>query len=96
VTQRTPETAVRIAVGASRGSITGLALRQSLDLMAVGIVIGTAAAWAITRAPGKLVRVDMVTLAAVAALLALVGAAATLVPAWRAARVDPVAALRME
>jgi len=75
-------------------------LRRSLSLMAVGVVIGGAGALAITRVmSGLLYEVrptDATTFATSVLVLAILAVAASLVPAWRATRVDPLIALRAE
>jgi putative ABC transport system permease protein len=100
VVERTREIGVRAALGASRGMIVGLVLRQGMALTALGVVIGLAAAIAASPAIAALLfgvsRLDPITYASVIALLAGVAALACLVPAWRAARVDPVTTLRSE
>jgi predicted permease len=100
VTQRTPEMGVRLALGAERGAVLRLVLRQGLSLALIGTVIGLAAALGVAR---LLVRVmpgarpgDPLALAAVALLLLGVALAATYVPARRASRVDPTVALRYD
>jgi putative ABC transport system permease protein len=100
VTQRTREIGVRVALGAAPGDVVGLIVRQGLTLVTIGLAIGLAGALGATQAmKGLLFGVepfDPMTFGAVAAVLASVGAAASLLPAWRAARVDPVRALRGE
>jgi putative ABC transport system permease protein len=75
-------------------------LRRALVLMAVGVAIGTAGALALARVmAGLLYEVrptDAATFAGAALLLALLAVAASLIPAWRATRVDPLVALRTE
>ena len=96
--QRTTEIGVRIALGAEPSSIFRLLLKEGLRLVAMGCVLGMAAAFAAVR----LVRaqlfgveaLDPLTFATVCATLVLVGAAACLLPAWRAMRIDPIIALR--
>jgi len=98
VKQRTAEIGVRMALGASRGKVMGMVLRQGAGLALAGLVLGLAGALALTRLiAGWLYGVspvDAATLATVAGLLFGVSLAASAIPAWRAARIDPVAALR--
>lgn len=100
VTQRTRELGVRLALGATPAAlVTGL-LRHGAMLTAIGVVIGLAGAYAATRSiatllPGTKAN-DPWTLAAAAALMLGVGCVAALIPARRAARVDPLIALRAE
>jgi predicted permease len=98
VTERVPEIGLRVALGATRWSILGMVLRQGLALAAIGIAIGLAGAAALTRLLTSVVygvsTLDPVTFAAVPLILALVAALASLVPARRAAAVDPVVTLR--
>jgi predicted permease len=100
VARRTREIGIRAAMGASTGRIVILILRQSVRLVAIGIVIGIPGAVAAIRALSGIVfglpPVDLVSLSAAAALLAAVGAAASFVPAWRAAHLSPVQALRVQ
>src|SRR5205823_2852443 len=101
VAQRTPEIAVRVALGATRLAVAGLLLRQSALLVFAGMAAGLGASAAVARLlaslTGQVNPLDGITLMAVADLLAAVGAAAaTLVPAYRAMRIDPVSALRAE
>lgn len=100
VAQRAPEIAVRVALGASRMAVAGMLLRQSALLILGGTAVGMAASAAVARllasVTGQAGALDGVTLIGVAALLAAVGAAATLAPAYRALRIDPVSALRSE
>jgi putative ABC transport system permease protein len=100
VTERLREIGVRAALGASRGSIRALILRQGMTLTAIGVAIGLAAAVAASRALVTLLfgvtRVDPPTYLGVVALLLGVSAVACWLPAWRAARVDPSITLRAE
>jgi ABC-type antimicrobial peptide transport system permease subunit len=100
VTQRTHEIGVRLAVGARAGDVVRLVARRALLLTIAGVIAGTAAAVMITRVlESMLFNVrpnDGGTFVAVTALLFFVAAAASFVPAIRAARVDPVIALRYE
>ena len=100
VTQRTREIGVRMAIGASAGAVVRLVLASALRTVGVGLCLGTVAA----LAGGRLIASqlygvsarDPLTLAAIAALLAVVALAASGIPALRAARIDPMAALRAE
>jgi predicted permease len=100
VSRRTRELGMRMALGATPGGIARLVVRDGLATTAVGLVLGLAAAVALTRylesvlydvRPG-----DPLTYAGVAALLLLTALAATWLPAWRATRVDPLEAIRAE
>jgi putative ABC transport system permease protein len=100
VTERTREIGVRSALGASRADILALVIRQAMTLTGIGVMIGIAGAIAASRALISLLfgvsRLDPITYCGVIALLAAVAALAAWMPAWRAARVDPVRALRAE
>ena len=100
VSQTTHDMGVRMALGARSGDIVGLVVRQGMTLAAIGIVMGFAGALALTRLMSSLLfgvsTTDVVTFSAVPAILASVALAATVIPAVRAARVDPMAALRVE
>jgi predicted permease len=100
VTQSTHDIGVRVALGARPGSIIGLVVRQGMELAAIGIVLGLAGALALTRVMAGLLfgvgATDPLTFCAVGALLAAVAFAATVIPAGRATRVDPMIALRDE
>jgi predicted permease len=98
VAQRTAEIGLRIALGARRGDVMGWVLRRGLALTVGGIAIGLAGAAALTRFLRELLfgvePLDGLTLTVVIAVLLVVAVAASSVPAWRAARVDPLEALR--
>jgi predicted lysophospholipase L1 biosynthesis ABC-type transport system permease subunit len=98
VSLRTRELAVRLALGASRAVVVGQVVRQGLVLAGTGIAGGVAVALLATRALDSLLfgvaRTDAATYLAVVGALLAVAVAATWIPAWRAARVDPIRALR--
>lgn len=100
VTQRRQEIGIRLAIGAQRQDIIGMILGGGFRLVALGVAIGLAAAFALGRLlQSQLYGVsayDPVTFAGTAGLLAVVALAACLVPAWRATRVDPLVALRAD
>ncbi|MFZ0798482.1 MAG: ABC transporter permease [Terriglobales bacterium] len=100
VTERTREIGVRVAVGATRGDILSLIIRQGMTLTATGIVIGLCGAVVASHALVTLLfgvsRLDAVTYVGVIALLAGMSLIACGIPAWRAAQVDPVITLRAE
>jgi predicted permease len=100
VTQRTQEIGVRMALGARPSQVSWLILRQGLVQLAIGLLLGTAGALA--AAPvlqTLLVQIkpsDPVTLAGIAVVFGIVTVCACLIPAQRATRLDPIAALRIE
>ena len=100
VNQRTPEIGVRVALGASTMSVIRLVLSQGLLQLAIGLALGLGGAFAITRAIKSLLLqvspTDPVTFGAVALVLVLASTLACLIPARRAAKIDPVIALRYE
>jgi putative ABC transport system permease protein len=100
VVQRTREIGVRLALGAQPGQVVGAVVGQGLGLACVGVGLGLAGAWGATRVlTGLLFEVtptDPATLGAGALLLTVVTAVASYLPARRAARIDPVAALRAD
>jgi putative ABC transport system permease protein len=100
VAQRTNEIGIRMALGARVTDVLTLVFKQGLKLVLIGEVIGLAGAFALTRLiRGLLFGVtptDYTTFIAVAVVLALVAVLATLIPARRAAKVDPLVALRYE
>jgi ABC-type antimicrobial peptide transport system permease subunit len=99
VAQRTQEVGIRCALGAERSDILWLVLRQGLVLAVSGVAIGIGGALALTRVvKGFLFGVsatDPATFAGIALLFVAVALTASLIPAWRAARIDPAEALRV-
>jgi putative ABC transport system permease protein len=100
VAQRIPEIGVRLALGATPAQVGRLIVGQGLGLVAAGVVLGIVGAVAAARLlEGLLFSVsatDPVIYSALAALLLLIAAAACYIPARRAMRIDPIAALRAE
>ncbi len=100
VARRTNEIGIRMALGAGRGRVIGMILRETGVMIAIGMAAGIAAAAASTRLVAAqlygLTAMDPETVAGAAALLAFVALLAAYIPAARAAGVNPVAALRHE
>jgi ABC-type lipoprotein release transport system permease subunit len=100
VAQRRREIGVRMALGARPVQVLGQVLRQAASVVAAGLAVGIACALVLTRFLGSLVwgipARDPATFLGVALVLGLVAAAASILPARRAVRVDPVEALRDE
>jgi predicted permease len=100
VNRRTREVGIRIALGAQRSDVLFLILRNAAVLVASGLVIGLACTWAATRTLKSFLfgvsEHDPVTVVLVCALLIVCGLMAALVPARRAASIDPMQALRTE
>jgi macrolide transport system ATP-binding/permease protein len=100
VAQRTPEIGMRMALGATRGNIVSLVLKQGLGMTLAGIGVGLAGALAMTRVFKSLLvgvsATDGVSFAGTTLLLVVVALAAAYLPARRAARIDPLQALRNE
>jgi predicted permease len=100
VSQGTREIGIRLALGATGREIVGLVLRHGLTMAVIGIAVGFAGAAGLTRLMRSLIfgvePVDTATYAAVGVLLGVIAIIATLLPALRASRVDPVVSLRQE
>ena len=100
VNQRTNELGIRMALGATSADVVAMVLRQGMSIIVIGLAIGLAAIFMI----GRLVEAmlydtsprDPIALGATVALLAIVAVAACFIPARRAAKVDPMVALRTE
>jgi putative ABC transport system permease protein len=97
VSQQTTEIGVRIALGATTSDVLWLVFRRALIFTAIGVGIGTTGALAVTRLMSSLLygirATDGITFFAAALALALLAFAASLIPAWRATRIDPLEAL---
>jgi putative ABC transport system permease protein len=100
VTQRTREIGIRMALGANRRDVLWLVLKQGMTLAVFGVATGLVAAFGLTRLLSKMLfgiaPNDPATFAAVSLLLALVAALACMIPARRAASIEPMQALRSE
>jgi putative ABC transport system permease protein len=100
VSRRTNEIGIRVALGASRGDVLLLVVRQAMLLALIGSAIGIAGALSLSRLMARQLYgvqpTDSITFISVAALLMIVSLAASYLPARRAMRVEPMAALRYE
>ena len=97
---RKNEIGIRMALGASRPTIIGVILRQTLYLVAMGIALGIALALALSRGAASLLfglqPNDPLTVVGAAGFLMVIALVASFIPAWRASRLDPSIALRYE
>jgi len=100
VSRRTREIGVRLALGAQRHTVVRMVMRDALRVVSFGLALGLPAAWLLARVLSNLMfdvsPRDPLTFAAVIGVIAAVGVAASLTPAWRASRVEPVVALRVD
>ncbi|HEX4021865.1 MAG TPA: ABC transporter permease [Acidobacteriaceae bacterium] len=100
VSQRTRDIGVQIALGAQRGDILKLIMKQAFRLLGVGIALGIFGAYFATRIVRSFLygvdQHDLITIAGVSILLATVGILASYIPARRAANIEPIEALRAE
>jgi len=100
VSERRREIGIRMALGASARGVRSLVLRQGLSVAVVGTAVGLATAAAVTRLLATFLfgvrPIDPGTFAAVSAFMLIVAAVASVVPAGRAAAVDPLLALQVD
>jgi putative ABC transport system permease protein len=103
VSQRTQEIGIRMALGANRGNVLKMVLRQGMVLTVIGVALGLIAAYVLTKYLESLTSMlfgveprDPFTFGVIAGLLTLVALVACFVPARRATKIDPLVALRYE
>ena len=100
ISRRTSEIGIRMALGAGRGRVIGMILRETGVMIVIGVVGGVAATFGITRLIAArlygVTAMDPMTIAAAVGVLVAVAVIAGYIPAARAARVNPVRALRHE
>lgn len=100
VTQRSREVGIRMALGAARADVLRMILGQGLRFAGIGVAIGLALSVAVTRLMTKLLfgvsPLDAPVIAGVAVMLGLVAVSASLAPAWRASRINPIRAIRWD
>jgi putative ABC transport system permease protein len=100
VSRRTREIGIRLAIGAGRAEVLRMVLANGLILALVGVAAGLVVAFEVSRFMRSLLHgvspSDPLTFASVGGMLTIVAILSSLVPAWRATRVDPVIALKTE
>jgi predicted permease len=100
VARRTPEVGIRLALGASRGQVLGLVLRQGMSQVGLGLLFGAGLAFLISRGIAAILfdvdPSDPAVFAGIALVLAATGVVASMIPARRATRADPAQALRYD
>ena len=104
VSRRTKEIGIRVALGARPGTVVGLVMRQGLLVAAAGLIVGCVATAVVALVGARLITgvlyhvsvSDPFSWVGAATVLLAVSALANLIPAWRASRVDPSEALRIE
>jgi putative ABC transport system permease protein len=98
VAERRGEIGIRMALGAQRLSVLAHVMKEGLVLAGIAVVVGLAGAFALSGLIASLLlgvrALDMPTVAGVVGTMIIVAAVACLLPAWRASRLDPIAALR--
>jgi ABC-type antimicrobial peptide transport system permease subunit len=100
ISQRTRELGLRMALGAQRQGVLGLVLKEAASLAGLGVLLGLAGAFVLTRLMASLLygvgSTDPLTFVAVAVVLTLIALFAAYLPGRRATRVDPIVALKAE
>jgi putative ABC transport system permease protein len=100
VTRRANEIGIRLAMGASRGTVLRMVIGEAGRLLGIGLIVGAALGLGAARAASSLLfgltPTDPITIGSAIALLASIGLLASYVPARRASRVDPMQVLRQE